>query len=148
MHQIDATAAIPSLAGPSTPLQRVIERKMKPLVVSYPLTPSPLGPDFLHWAIEQCGLWLNKHGGLAPMNLDSSDIYPSATLGLRALPAGLTQRWLKVQPHWLQLPLVYPSLRVGLYSPSPPAALARPSIQLGATSSKASQVPLLRPSAP
>ena len=54
--------------------------------------PSPLGPDFLHWAMKWCGLWLNEHGGLVPRNLDSPDISPSATLGfrtLRALPTSL-----------------------------------------------------------
>ena len=92
MCQIDATASAQSPAGPSTPLQGVIEGKIKPLVVSNPLTPLPSGPDFLHWAMEQCGLWLSKHGGLVPINLDSPDISPSATLGLRALrvlPTGL-----------------------------------------------------------
>ena len=87
MHQINAIAAAPFPAGPLTPLHEVIEGKMKPLVVSNPVNLSPLGPDFLPWVIEQCELWVNEHKRLVPMNFDSPDISPSATLGFRALRA-------------------------------------------------------------
>ena len=135
---------------------------MKPLVVSKPVTHSPIGPDFLHWVMEQCRLQLNKHGGLVPVNPDSPDISPSATLGfraIRALPPGLdlemagklhhalvTQLRGEIQETGSPAPLVAaafslsPSLRVGLYSLSPPVTLARPSKQLEVIRSKSSQV--------
>ena len=58
--QIDAMAPTPSRARVLSPKQGVKESKVKPLVVSDPVTHTPLGPNFLHQAMDQCGLWLNE----------------------------------------------------------------------------------------
>ena len=83
--QIDAIVATLSPTRLLTPKLGIKEGKAKPLVVSDPVTPMPLGPNFLHLAMEQYGLWLNEQGELVLTNLESPSISPPTTLVFRAL---------------------------------------------------------------
>ena len=127
----------------------------------------PMSPDYLQLAMEQCQLKLNELGELVPTDIKSPYSFLSATLGFQVLQAMLTALDLGVakELHTLvaqlqgeiggtgSLALVistafssFPSLVVGLCSPSPHMTFAKLSTLLEAVGSNWPQVLLLHPS--
>ena len=68
MHQLEHMAVGPSPIKPLPTKLGVEEGKVKPLVALDPAALSPLSPNFLQVAMEQCRLRLNEQGGLVPTN--------------------------------------------------------------------------------